>query len=358
MGDEGRKTRAGIGRSAGEQTIDRRLIRRLAGRRVYIRGEEYAQWGLVLDLPGAQKTGEALVAGTRTYRVRLWREAGQVRFHCDCPQGEAARFCKHVAAVGFAQLDRKNGADQVRVCEKALEQAINLLCGDMPDPLGHAWRGRVYAMLDGLLEAGSARAVCEMIERALGKIAEARWDRRPAYQEDEANAIERRRFAEELCGRRITAGRALGLETKSVAQCFAERREGREQIGEGAAAAADHSESVRLWLEAGETEAAWRAAQAGDCSEELWRKLAARRIRQKPPALADALAVYRRLIERKLQRKNRYDYADVLKLLRRVRRLMKRMGQEAAFAEYLAGLRRQYSRRKGLRCLLDRLIDV
>jgi hypothetical protein len=114
----------------------------------------------------------------------------------------------------------------------------------------------------------------------------------------------------------------------------------------------DYSELVCIWLEEGATEEAWKVAKTGGCADELWLKLAATRIRQQPE---EALAVYRRVIERKLNQKNCYVYAEVVRLLRRVRRLLQRMGRPAEFDLYLDELRRRHSQRKKLPALLDRL---
>src|SRR5262245_35541973 len=129
--------------------VGRGLLCRMAGRRVYLRGQEYVRWGLVLDAVGGQ--GEALVAGTRVYRVGLRREAEGIVFHCDCPIGEAGRFCKHVVAVGLLRSGGDNLRRRVQVCEKGLEQAIRLLGEDEADRLGPQWCERAVALLDELL---------------------------------------------------------------------------------------------------------------------------------------------------------------------------------------------------------------
>ncbi len=85
--------------------LDQRLLRRLAGARAFARGEEYfagEQVGALVEQAG---TVAAKVQGTRTYRVKLWRNGGELDYACTCPVGQDGAFCKHGVAVGLAWLD-------------------------------------------------------------------------------------------------------------------------------------------------------------------------------------------------------------------------------------------------------------
>jgi uncharacterized Zn finger protein len=112
---------------------------------------------------------------------------------------------------------------------------------------------------------------------------------------------------------------------------------------------ADHSELVRIFLWEGEDEAAWQEATEGGCSNELWLELAATREKRYP---ADALPVYQNLIEPNLQRGT---YEEAVKLLRKIRNLMTRLGREQQFAGYLESVRKANRRKRNFMKLLDRL---
>ncbi len=113
---------------------------------------------------------------------------------------------------------------------------------------------------------------------------------------------------------------------------------------------ADHSELVRVFLWEKDVEAAWREAQEGGCSNELWMELAGKREKDHP---ADALPVYRRQIEPTLNRKNNEAYREAVGLLRKVRALMVRLGREPEFARCLASVRAAHKPKRNFIKLLD-----
>jgi len=94
------------GRSALENALDRRTLRRMAGARSFERGEDYFAEGQVRALAEHEGTLTARVLGTREYRVKLWVEEGDVEFSCTCPVGTDGAFCKHCVAVGLAWLEQ------------------------------------------------------------------------------------------------------------------------------------------------------------------------------------------------------------------------------------------------------------
>lgn len=85
------------------------LLRELAGKPAFARGEKYYAEGRVRNLvKSAGGNISAEVKGTRTYRVYL-REAGDdLEFSCDCPVGMRDEFCKHGVAVGLAAMDESH----------------------------------------------------------------------------------------------------------------------------------------------------------------------------------------------------------------------------------------------------------
>ncbi|MGH9753921.1 MAG: SWIM zinc finger family protein [Blastocatellia bacterium] len=111
------------------------------------------------------------------------------------------------------------------------------------------------------------------------------------------------------------------------------------------------SERVRIWLAEGEVEEAYRAAMSGDCADDLWLKLAALRIRTDP---AGTLEIYKRLVRKSLGRKDRYSAKQAGKLLRKTCRLMKRLGREEEYGEFVDELSRTFGSQRNFACLFSR----
>lgn len=91
------------------------LLGELAGPRAFERGKDYFDAGAVRSLRRREDAVEAVVQGTRRYRVRLGRDHGDLVYDCNCPIGHNGEFCKHCVAVGLAlqagaQGDRASGA--------------------------------------------------------------------------------------------------------------------------------------------------------------------------------------------------------------------------------------------------------
>ena len=113
---------------------------------------------------------------------------------------------------------------------------------------------------------------------------------------------------------------------------------------------ADHSELVRIFLWEKDVEAAWREAQGGGCSNDLWLELAAKREREHPE---EALPIYQRQIEPTLDRKNNEAYREAIGLLRKVRELMVRLGREVEFTNYLDKVRAAHKPKRNFMKLLN-----
>lgn len=73
---------------------------RICPARIWERGRDYYFQGALLAACKleAMLAGELIGSGM-IYQARLWREAGELRWECDCPYPE---FCKHLAALAFA----------------------------------------------------------------------------------------------------------------------------------------------------------------------------------------------------------------------------------------------------------------
>ena len=113
---------------------------------------------------------------------------------------------------------------------------------------------------------------------------------------------------------------------------------------------ADSSIIVRILLWEKDDEAAWREAQEGGCSEDLWLELDHRREKSHPQ---DALPIYQRGINPVLDRKDIEAYHDAVRTLQRIRRLMKALGKEAEFTAYLEEVRSAHRPKRNFMKLLD-----
>jgi uncharacterized Zn finger protein len=105
---------------------------------------------------------------------------------------------------------------------------------------------------------------------------------------------------------------------------------------------------VLLWEK--NTQAAWQAAQAGGCTEELWLQLARQRAQQHPH---DAVPVLRRHIEAAIALTNRDGYEQAVALLPELGECYQRMNTPQEFTEYVAQLRANHRRKRNFITALD-----
>ncbi len=115
-------------------------------------------------------------------------------------------------------------------------------------------------------------------------------------------------------------------------------------------ARADHSVLVEIYLWEGDVEAAWNEAKRGGCRDGLWLQLSERREKDHPE---DAVAVYIEQLKATLQHPDKDAYQEAVELLRRIRRLLARVGKEPEFASLVQSVRAQYKPRRNLLKLLD-----
>ena len=109
---------------------------------------------------------------------------------------------------------------------------------------------------------------------------------------------------------------------------------------------------VEIYLWEKNIEAAWESASRGSISDQLWLKLAAAREVDHP---GDAVPVYRRLIETAVAHTNNAAYDDAIKLVKKLKPLLARLGSPADFGQYLARLRAKYKAKRNFIKLLDKL---
>lgn len=111
----------------------------------------------------------------------------------------------------------------------------------------------------------------------------------------------------------------------------------------------DHSRLVEIFLWENDVEAAWKEANSGGCSDQLWLKLAAAREKEHP---ADAVPVYQRLIEPIITRMNNGAYEEATRMVKHIRDLLGSMGRQAEFAAYLAEVKLRHKPKRNLMKLL------
>jgi len=114
----------------------------------------------------------------------------------------------------------------------------------------------------------------------------------------------------------------------------------------------DHSLLVEIYLWEKDPDAAWAEAQMGGCSDSLWMTMAKMRERDHP---ADALKVYKVRVEPIIQQMGNEAYREAAALIRKIRTLMKRLGQNDKFADYLASIRATHKRKRNFMAMLDRI---
>lgn len=87
------------------KVLNEAALRSFAGRRSFLRGEDYFENGAVRHLYCDGKQVTADVRGTHLYHSRLTVLDGRLHGECDCPVGQSGDFCKHLVALGLAYLD-------------------------------------------------------------------------------------------------------------------------------------------------------------------------------------------------------------------------------------------------------------
>ncbi|NIA06582.1 MAG: hypothetical protein GWP14_02925 [Actinobacteria bacterium] len=114
----------------------------------------------------------------------------------------------------------------------------------------------------------------------------------------------------------------------------------------------DHSTLVEIYLWEKDVETAWTQAQTGGCSDSLWMRLAELREKDHP---ADTLPIYQAQINPIVQQKSKPAYREATALIRKIKKLMTRLGQEAQFAKYLAAVRQAHKPKRNFMAMLARV---
>ena len=112
----------------------------------------------------------------------------------------------------------------------------------------------------------------------------------------------------------------------------------------------DRSLLVEIFLHEGDPEAAWREAQAGGCSPQLWLALAGRREKSHP---AQSIEVYRRHVAALLHHTGEGVYREAIAFLEKIDKLYARLGEGEMFRALLLELRGTQRRKRKLMQMLD-----
>ncbi|HEY9695785.1 MAG TPA: hypothetical protein V6D10_00725 [Trichocoleus sp.] len=112
----------------------------------------------------------------------------------------------------------------------------------------------------------------------------------------------------------------------------------------------DHSLLVEVFIWEGEIELAWQEAQKGQCSKQLWLKLADLRQQDHPE---DSLSLYMNEIEPLIQQTNNSAYAQAIEFLKKVKTLMLRLGLQSQFEQYREHLGKTYKAKRNFTKLLN-----
>jgi uncharacterized Zn finger protein len=112
-----------------------------------------------------------------------------------------------------------------------------------------------------------------------------------------------------------------------------------------------HSPLVRIFLYEEDVDTAWREANEGGCSAELWLELAKLREKDHPE---DSARIYLAQVEPLVSQKNNQAYAQAVALLRKARELMTRMGQKQAFDDQATVIRATHKPKRNFIQLLNK----
>jgi len=137
-----------------------------------------------------------------------------------------------------------------------------------------------------------------------------------------------------------------------IRKTIASEKKGRTKADPRWYGGTDHSTLVEIFIWEKDVEAAWHEAQTGGCSEQLWMRLAQLREKEHP---ADAIGVYQARVAPIVERTSNNAYVEAVRLIKRIGQLMKGLGKDQEFAEYVSSLKANYQRKRNFMKLLNRL---
>ena len=113
---------------------------------------------------------------------------------------------------------------------------------------------------------------------------------------------------------------------------------------------ADNSQLVEIFLYEGNPEEAWREAQSGGCSDNLWLRLAVVREKEYP---ADAAPIYLAQADAAVAATRNGRYEDSVDLLVKAASVMRRIDAGKEFAGHLEALRLKYKIKRNFIKLIE-----
>jgi hypothetical protein len=321
--------------------------RKLGARLVDLALKGHLEWFLDAPVAYADVLGDRGLAGYRTRLDKYWStfpqlEPGDRRWGFE-PDGPSRFRVTHLKM----SLARAMGD-------------INELVEIMARDLSSAWC--FVEIADELTAAGREREALVWLERGHAAFPPDGGDRRlrhaliAAYRrdglDDEAVAIARGAFD-------VTADSSTFEELRMAAdgtpawdelRATALRHLRGEDDAGGRLRESGRSSVVRIMIDEGDVEQAWRDATQGGCTETLWMELAELRCESHPD---DALDVYWRHLGRVLQHADVGNYRVAVHLLKRIEATLTGAGRALEFSSSLAGVRFDNRRRPKLIELLD-----
>lgn len=111
-----------------------------------------------------------------------------------------------------------------------------------------------------------------------------------------------------------------------------------------------NSPLVEIFLYEGNPDEAWREAQTGSCSDDLWLRLAAAREKSHPE---DAAPIYQRLAETRIAAVRNGEYKQSVDLLAKAAATMKRLDRSSEFVRALEALRVKYKIKRNFMKLIE-----
>lgn len=113
-----------------------------------------------------------------------------------------------------------------------------------------------------------------------------------------------------------------------------------------------NSTLVEIFLWEKDIEAAWYEAQKGGCSDWLWMQLAKLQEKNHPEK---AVEVYKKQVNPIVEQTNSSSYREAVTLIRKIHRLMKKIGSEKRFDEYKSSLMTKYKPKRNFVTMLKRV---
>ncbi len=114
----------------------------------------------------------------------------------------------------------------------------------------------------------------------------------------------------------------------------------------------DNSLLVEIFLWEKDVDSAWTEAQAGGCDDHLWMQMAKLREKDHPQ---DAVTAYLKQVDPIVAGTNNSAYREAVVLIKKVRNLMRRTGQEKMFEQYKDSLMTRYKPKRNFIKLLSKI---